>query len=154
MHWGQEYNLDVTAEQRELAEFLTQEGADLIIGSHPHVIEPAEWITSKNGNRAFCVYSLGNFLSSQDKRVSMLGGMLKVAIKKDGNTTIQSAEILPIVTHYEKGWKNYRVYPLYAYTDELAKKHYVNGYDKPISTDYLWDTAKKVYGSYMADEKK
>lgn len=151
MHWGSEYNMGVTDEQRQLAEYLTEQGADLIIGHHPHVIAPAQWIKSKNGNRAFCVYSLGNFLSSQDKRANMLGGMLMAKIKKEDNKAIiESAEILPIVTHYEKGWKNYKIYSLYDYTDELAKKHYVNGSDKPISVKYLKDTAKEIYTSFLA----
>ncbi|MDP4108978.1 MAG: CapA family protein, partial [Bacillota bacterium] len=83
MHWGVEYNLSVTDEQRELAGYLAGLGVDLIIGHHPHVVEPAEWVEAENGNRAFCVYSLGNFVSSQQKRVTMLGGMLLVKIEKD-----------------------------------------------------------------------
>ncbi len=149
MHWGAEYNLGVTDEQKELARFLTEEGVGLIIGHHPHVIEPAEWIEAENGNRAFCVYSLGNFISSQQKRVTMLGGMLKLTIAKneDGSISIENPGILPIVTHYEKNGKNYAVYPLYEYNDELAGRHAVNAYDKPISMDYLTGTAQEVYGS-------
>ena len=151
MHWGVEYNLGVTDEQRDLAKFLTGQGADLIIGHHPHVIEPAEWITAANGNKAFCVYSLGNFISSQQKRVAMLGGMLRVRVKKDADQKIslENPGILPLVTHYEKNGTNYKVYPLYDYNDTLAKKHAVNAFDKPISMNYLKNTAREVYGNFL-----
>ena len=151
MHWGVEYNLSVTDEQKDLAKFLTEQGADLIIGHHPHVIEPAEWITAANGNKAFCVYSLGNFISSQQKRVTMLGGMLKITIKKDADQkiSIENPGLLPLVTHYEKDGKNYKIYPLYDYNDDLAKKHAVNAFDNPISMKYLKNTAQEVFGSFL-----
>ena len=151
MHWGVEYNLGVTDEQKDLAMFLTEQGADLIIGHHPHVIEPAEWITAENGNKAFCVYSLGNFISSQQKRVTMLGGMLRVTIKKgaDQKISIENPDILPLVTHYEKNGRNYKVYPLYDYNDDLAAIHAVNAFDHPISMNYLKSTAQEVFGSFV-----
>ena len=150
MHWGVEYNLGVTDEQQALALFLTEQGVDLIVGHHPHVIEPAQWIQAENGNNAFCVYSLGNFISSQQRRATMLGGMLRVTIEKASDNTIRLIDpgVLPIVTHYEKTGKNYGIYPLYDYSDELAKKHAVNQYDKSVSMDYLTRTAQEVLGDF------
>ena len=57
---------------------MTQAGADLIIGTHPHVPQPVEWITAENGNTALCYYSLGNYVSTQKQTITMLEGMAAV----------------------------------------------------------------------------
>ena len=65
MHWGVEYQLIENSSQRRLAQFLADAGVDLIIGSHPHVIQPIRWIQRNDGDSILCVYSLGNFISNQ-----------------------------------------------------------------------------------------
>lgn len=79
MHWGLEYQLAENPEQRQIAQFLIRHGADLVIGSHPHVVQPIkeETVTDEAGNakRATVVYSLGNFISNQTK-VHTDGGIL------------------------------------------------------------------------------
>ncbi|MBL7797440.1 MAG: CapA family protein [Saprospiraceae bacterium] len=71
MHWGLEYQLHENAEQRKLANFLIRNGADMIIGAHPHVVQPIreETVTLPDGSKksAVVVYSLGNFISNQQK---------------------------------------------------------------------------------------
>ena len=62
-HWGKEYVLEQTENQENWAEIFIENGADLILGTHPHVIEPVELITSENGNQALVYYSLGNFVN-------------------------------------------------------------------------------------------
>jgi len=66
IHWGVEYQHDPLPRQREVAERLCQAGADLILGTHPHVLQPVE-ILAKGGNRTLVAYSLGNFVSNQDR---------------------------------------------------------------------------------------
>ena len=63
MHWGTEYSLGVDYKQDEIAKFLSDQGVQLIIGAHPHVVEPVEWI---NNGKTFVIYSLGNFISDQE----------------------------------------------------------------------------------------
>ncbi len=151
MHWGAEYRLTPTDEQRALAQYLTSLGVKLIVGMHPHVIEPMEWIEDESGNRALCMYSLGNFISSQQKRDTMLGAMMHVTIEKaaDGSVSLTDAFVTPLVTHYEKGGKNYQVIPLADYTEELAAKHAVNAYDKPVSAAYFSELAQEVFGAFL-----
>lgn len=71
MHWGLEYQLEENAEQRQQANFLLRHGADLVIGAHPHVVQPirTETVTQPGGSRkqAVVVYSLGNFISNQQQ---------------------------------------------------------------------------------------
>ncbi|MBQ8878162.1 MAG: CapA family protein, partial [Lachnospiraceae bacterium] len=74
-HWGTEYTTKPSQYQKEFAKQMTQAGADLIIGTHPHVVQPIEWVESENGNKALCYYSLGNYVSTQKDAISMLEAM-------------------------------------------------------------------------------
>ena len=62
MHWGTEYSMGVSDEQVEIANYLSSLGVQLIIGTHPHVVEPVEYI---NDGKTLVIYSLGNFISDQ-----------------------------------------------------------------------------------------
>ena len=122
LHFGTEYTHTPTAEQKRDVEFLCQNGADVIIGGHPHVIQPVCEHISENGNKAVVFYSLGNFLSNQSGTDKILGGMASVTISKEnGKTFVKHYEMLPTVTHAEGG--KYTAYMLSDYTDELAAKH-------------------------------
>ena len=122
LHFGTEYTHTPTAEQKREIEFLCQNGADVIIGGHPHVIQPVTEHISENGNRAVVFYSLGNFVSNQSGAEKILGGMASVTItKENGKAFVENYEMLPTVTHASGG--KYTAYMLSDYTDELAKKH-------------------------------
>ncbi len=122
VHFGTEYTHNPTREQKRDVEFLTENGADVIIGGHPHVIQPVAEHVSENGNKSVVFYSLGNFLSNQSGTDKILGGMASVTISKEnGETFVESYEMFPTVTHAEGS--TYTAYMLSDYTDELAKKH-------------------------------
>ncbi|MCM1348858.1 MAG: CapA family protein [Firmicutes bacterium] len=94
MHWGVEYVLLPNAEQKALADFLEDEGVDLIIGGHPHVIQPMEMRVSKKHNKkVFLVYSLGNFISAMRKDDTQGGAMARVKIKRNelGQAVVDTA---------------------------------------------------------------
>ena len=81
MHWGEEYQLLPSKGQRDLADFLVDQGVDLIIGSHPHVIQPMERrFSAKWGKEVLVVYSLGNFISNQNGEDSRGGAMVEVEL--------------------------------------------------------------------------
>lgn len=126
-HWGVEYAHEQSNEQMNMARLMSEAGADLIIGTHPHVIQPVEWLTNEDGSRSLVYYSLGNYVSNQSMPARMLGGMAEVTIEKkqDDGVVIAEAEIVPLVTHYE--WGNlpnsYTVYKLIDYNDTLASKN-------------------------------
>ena len=149
MHWGNEYQTVQGARQEELAQLLCDGGADLIIGTHPHVLQPMAWLEREDGHRTLCMYSLGNFVSNQHKRVTMLGGILEIELlfQQDGTLLeTTSAGVIPTVTHYQKGY--YRIYPLCEYTDELAGKHSIKNYETPFNLSYLNDLSDKILGEY------
>ena len=122
LHFGIEYTHVPTSSQKEDVEFLTTLGADVIIGTHPHVVQPVTEHISQNGNRAVVFYSLGNFVSNQSGKEKILGAMADVTItKENGKTYVEKYDMLPLVTHVSD--KKYSAYMLSDYTDELAKRH-------------------------------
>lgn len=146
-HWGNEYTHEPTDAQRELAQKLAMWGADVIIGTHPHVIQPVEYITNQDGRKTLVAYSLGNFISAQNRGPRMLGGMLNFEIVKNnatGEIALENVKFSGVVTHFGYGCSNIRVYPLEAYTEELASKHGVLSKTSDFSLQYLYDILNEV----------
>lgn len=85
LHWGVEYERKPNREQRRMAEFLRREGVQLIVGSHPHVVQPIE----QDSLGGLIVYSLGNLLSNQHKRYTDGGLMVRVELEKKGDNPLQ-----------------------------------------------------------------
>ncbi|WP_214482401.1 CapA family protein [Bacillus sp. SM2101] len=82
MHWGNEYERFPSFQQQELAHLLANEGADIIIGHHPHVLQPIEWIERDDSSKSIVVYSLGNFLSGQYNDYKDIGGLFEITVTK------------------------------------------------------------------------
>lgn len=146
-HWGNEYTHEPTDAQRTLAEKMASWGADVIIGHHPHVIQPVEYITNPDGRTTLVAYSLGNFISAQNRGPRMLGGMLNFEIVKNNTTgaiAFENTKFSGVVTHYGYGYSNIRVYPLEDYTEELASKHGVLSKTSSFSLQYLKDIVNEV----------
>ncbi len=126
MHWGNEGTQTPTNEQRRLAMLLADNGADVILGSHSHTLQPLEWIHSEvTGKDVLCIYSLGNFASGQAAPVNMVGGILTFRIKGDGDDGLCLKDVLfyPTVNFYDSGWYSTKLYHITDYTDEVAAKH-------------------------------
>lgn len=146
-HWGNEYTHEPTETQRELANKLASWGADVIIGTHPHVIQPVEYITNQDGSQTLVAYSLGNFISAQNRGPRMLGGVLNFEIVKNnttGETVFENVKFSGVVTHYGYSYSNLRIYPLDEYNDELASKHGVLSKTPDFSLQYLRDIINEV----------
>lgn len=146
MHWGIEYQTSPSEEQITLAQMLSDAGVSVIIGAHPHVIQPMEYITSKDGEKTLVMYSLGNFISAQNTGETMLGGMGTWELVKDADTgkvRVEEARFYPTVTQFDRQMQNFDVYALKDYTDELASSHYLAG---QISRQYFMDMVEDVIG--------
>lgn len=102
MHWGIEYKIKQNSEQEDLANYLFENGADIILGSHPHVLEPMEKrsITLADGTTkdGFLIYSLGNFMSAQKDKYTKDSIILNLKLTKhsDGKVSIDSYDYIPI----------------------------------------------------------
>ena len=77
MHVGVEYQQDVDDETRQWVDLFLEEGVDIVIGSHPHVVRTMETLTGEDGHKMLVYYSLGNFTSTQNSLPSLLGAMAK-----------------------------------------------------------------------------
>ena len=133
MHWGTEYSLGVSAEQTKIANYLSDLGVDLIVGAHPHVVEPVEYI---NDNKTFVIYSLGNFISDQEGTERLTGLMMEVTIKKHVDkkkkteVTIEDPAAELIYTKSNIGGKrNFKVYP-YSELNNNILPNYMSTYAK------------------------
>lgn len=113
MHWGVEYTHIPTEYQEDMAKYLASLGVDIIIGAHPHVIQPVTWIDD-----TLVIYSLGNFISAQyqDQNYNkMVGLMSSLVINKDvkgDKTKITISDVdNDLVFTYYKNWRNFKVVP-------------------------------------------
>lgn len=114
MHWGIEYVLLENGVQRDLANFLIDQGVDLIIGGHPHVIQPMKIVRNeKEGKDVLVVYSLGNFISNMKTADTRGGAMVKAVITRDeeGKARFSHAAYDTFFAAKPYGKRNYRVIP-------------------------------------------
>lgn len=129
VHWGNEDSHTIADRQRVLAQKLADWGADVIIGTHPHVLQDAQWLTAADGRQVFCAYSLGNLISTQSQPDQLIGAILTLTLQKttlpDGTVRLEVLEPLlhPTVTHYGFGKSNARTYLYTSYTSALARSH-------------------------------
>lgn len=116
MHWGNEYEQLPNESQTDLANFLFENGVDIIFGNHPHVLQPIEYkeIQLPDGTikNVFAIYSLGNFMSGQIKENTRTSIILNLKLTKHGDTQkISIDEIIytPIYTYTSPMYKNYKI---------------------------------------------
>lgn len=145
MHWGNEYKLVQNKTQEKLADFLFKNGADIILGSHPHVLEPMEkrTITLEDGSTkdGFLIYSLGNFMSGQVIENTRNSIILQLQITKHSNNkiTIDSYNYIPTYM-LDTGINSNDRYKILDVNNTISK--YENG-DTSIS-ESLYNTLKSV----------
>lgn len=158
-HWGTEYTTTPSRYQESFAKEMTAAGADLIIGTHPHVVQPVEWITADNGNRALCYYSLGNYVSTQKEGLCMLEGMAWTTFHvTEDNIFIQEENtgILPMVCHYTAGpVRIENIYLLEDYTAEQASSHGIRSYGGVnLTLDDLQTWSNETLGEWILSKEK
>ena len=113
MHWGVEYTHTPTAYQEDMAQFLADEGVDIVIGSHPHVVMPVTWIDD-----TLVIYSLGNLISAQEtdldyaKMVGLLSSVKITKTVKGEESSIKLSDVNnELLFTYYSGWRNFKVVP-------------------------------------------
>ncbi len=145
-HWGEEYSMEQNEEQREYAGIAADCNADLVIGHHPHVIQPIEELTRADGKKMPVAYSLGNFISSQDVARTMLGGMLTAEFEGvPGEAGLKSLGFVPLITHYGSNYSKNRVYLWDNYTRDKADTHGLSGFDYDYISGLIEDTIDNKY---------
>ncbi len=153
-HWGTEYRLQPDSFQREWTELFLESGVDLVLGTHPHVIEPVEWLTDEEtGHEMLVYYSLGNFVnwtgsSGEGIANRMVGGMAGVTIRLDeaGNAFIADYGVEALVCHLEEGMNGVTTYALADYPDALAERNAIIAQDENFSREYCERLCDEVWG--------
>ena len=153
-HWGTEYRLTPDASQEKWVRIFLENGADLVLGTHPHVIEPIEWVTDpENGHEMLVYYSLGNFVnwtSGTGEGVAnrMVGGMAEVTVGRDemGEVKIKDYGVQPLVSHVTSGPGGVTTYFLEDYSEKLGKANEIVSQDADFSLQYCIDLCDSVWG--------
>lgn len=160
-HWGNEYELGVVNSQKKWTDIFFENGVDLVIGTHPHVIEPIEMIVDEETGQSMLVYySIGNFVnwtsSSGDGIANrMVGGMAQVTIRlnEQGEPFIMEYGVEPVVCHLNEGTNGVSVYFLDDYSAELASRNEIINQDANFSYEYCVELCDKVWGDlWRSDE--
>ncbi|MBR6559326.1 MAG: CapA family protein [Clostridia bacterium] len=153
MHWDEsnEGSFTTTAKQRRLAQLLADNGVDVVIGHHPHVLQEMKWVERDDGSRMLLIYSLGNLISTMLYGKYMVGGLATFNIIKEegGEPYIDSPMLIPTITHFNMSRRGLQVYQLENYSEELAASHGCLAddpgftYDKAIK--YVTNTISKEF---------
>lgn len=153
-HWGTEYVLEQTAEQERWADIFLENGVDLVIGTHPHVIEPVEMLVDEEtGNQMLVYYSIGNFVnwtgeSGSGKADRMVGGMAQVTVglDDDGKAVITDYGVTAVVTHVSYGVNGVYTMKLSDYTQEISLQSEIINQDGAFSKEYCINLCNQVWG--------
>jgi len=154
VHWDAENTFTPTQIERDFSSLLAENGADAIIGHHPHVIQPVEWIEREDGGRTLCVYSLGNFATEMKYDYNMLGGMISFdMVLTDGISSIENVEFIPTVYYFNNSFYKNQVYRLSDFTEDLAKSHGISYYGNSLTLEGLRSyLSKTVSDEFMTME--
>lgn len=130
VHFGTENVTVPNQAQEAFARRMNELGADIVLGHHPHMVQPVEVLEDEGGHRTLVFYSLGNFVSAQSRPDNLVGLMPIIPIEKapDGKVSVGDPLCRAVVTHYDSGMRNLSLYPLEEYSPSLADGHGVNAY--------------------------
>lgn len=142
-HFGEEYQKEPNAYQRNTVNFAIKHGADIIIASHPHVMQPVEFFKPVSGriDSGFVAYSLGNFLSNQQWRYSDAGVILNFSVEKTDSLRLRDVSFVPTFCYKGviDGKLTYRILPSEMYGD-VEMYPFVSATDRVKIEESLHDT--------------
>jgi poly-gamma-glutamate capsule biosynthesis protein CapA/YwtB (metallophosphatase superfamily) len=149
-HWGIEYQSLPSKWQKDVTEFCFKYGAQLVIGAHPHVLQPMEWRKEKN---QLIAYSLGNFVSGQRKRYTDGGAMITMSLEKvtfpdsSSITTIQNPEyILQWVYRTVDSEKNYYILPVKDFESDTT--NFIKGEESKAALKLYAEDSRALYNKF------
>lgn len=143
LHFGREYHLYPTSAQKELARSLADAGADVIIGHHPHVLQPPEWIETSLGTKTFVAYSLGNFFSGQNGLYRQIGAALTLEVSKPSDeyrgVVITNPRYDLTFVNREKRLR----YDIYLFREWIKTNQYIETIDGCFKSQKVYEDVKK-----------
>lgn len=153
IHWGNEYQTTPSNNQKELAQLMADHGADIVIGTHPHVIQPLEIIEQDDGSQCIVMYSLGNFISAQNKFETMVEAFLDIKLTYNHTTntiTYESIVVKPLVNYIASGYSDFKVVPLQDYMDNYQNNHQLGYEGIDMSASRIEEFFNSIYGQYSS----
>ncbi len=157
-HWGTEYSHVPSSSQKRWAKLMLECGVDLVLGTHPHVIQPVEWLEDGEGNKMLVYWSLGNFVNCTSEKgpgkgARMLGAMADVEIRKDtkGTVYIGSASAIPLVTFINYGERGITTYKLSEYTESMHEDNRAVDIDPTFTYGYCTETFDDILGDFIKE---
>ncbi len=151
-HWGEEYKTYVSSDQKEWAQLFLECGVDLVIGAHPHVIEPVEWLEDDEGHKMLCYYSIGNFVEYPNPEYNgmykyAVGVMADVTLEiDDGEVFISAYGVEPTIVQMGEGFGETTVYFLKDYTEELLEANHMHQVDSLFTIENCEAFCKEIFG--------
>ena len=148
MHWGQEYETEPFSDELWWEQVLFDCGVDVVVGGHPHVIQPVE-VFDDGQHRMLVMWSVGNFVSTQAGADNMVGGMAKLTFTKDAEgARLSSYEFVPTVTLCQPYSRAMCAYKLPDFSDERAAQSNISSIDKGNGATQQWyvDYCAQVLG--------
>lgn len=148
-HWGVENQLEPNSEQENWVRNFLDWGVDLVLGTHPHVIQPIQLYTGQDGHQMLVYYSLGNFVSNQSEKDGNIGAMAQVQLRRndDGRITLDNYGVRTLVTHEGPNSSYYTTYFLDEYPEDLAANNGVLTTDPEFSSAYAWALRDRIFAA-------
>jgi poly-gamma-glutamate capsule biosynthesis protein CapA/YwtB (metallophosphatase superfamily) len=148
LHFGQEYHRIPSGHQKEIVNYLNSLGVDVVIGSHPHVLQPIERVKGKDNHETLVIYSLGNFISNQNDPFTDSGLIFQFTLTKNADTnetSVQEASGIP--TTVLRSWKNgRRSYHVIAVSDLLDNADLIQSSGKKeVYYQTMWNQFSEMY---------
>ncbi|MBR3994823.1 MAG: CapA family protein [Clostridia bacterium] len=149
MHWGSEHSFSPNKTQKQYCDLLVNNNVDVIIGIHPHVLQPIEWKMRPDGKKTLVAYSIGNFLSSMRFPKNMVGGLFTFDIDYSDrdNIIITNPGLIPTMCYYSR---NKDIVGLYKFTDFPAGLYETHG--SRLNEDVDFETVKSYITNTIAPE--
>jgi poly-gamma-glutamate capsule biosynthesis protein CapA/YwtB (metallophosphatase superfamily) len=157
LHYGPEYNREPSDYQKEIVNKIIQLGADIIIGGHPHVVQPVDFFKTNNTklDSGIVAYSMGNFISNQRWRYSDAGVILNIQISKNKFTDyvfISEVNYLPTWVFRGETTKGREYIILPSHNSDDSTYYYLNDQDKKLMKESFSDT-KEIISKYSSNIK-
>ncbi len=156
VHWGNEYTHTPSSSQKKWANIFLDGGADLVLGTHPHVLQPVEWLCGDDGEKMLVYWSLGNFINSTESSGKgigdrMLGALADITLERDteGKVKIASAYAVPLITHIEFKQFGITTYKFSDYTEQMLSKSEVLNKDGSFSYTYAKEHFEDMFGEFL-----
>lgn len=144
VHWDTDTS---ESTQSDIIERLLDYGADIIVGTGTHTLEPIEYMKNGDGEQALVLRSLGDLISAADTADELLGGIADITVTKDsaGKAAVTSAKLIPIVTQYSTDYADIKIIPFSKYTKDLAASHGILQNDESFTYDYIEKYYKDMF---------